>query len=147
LVTFASQTMCDYHFYLGANGARADTMKWNKDGNCLVCNVIDCNVDVTGSTTIREIRAEVAKKLDVVEQSVMMNPDQDELAEGVAAMLLFAGEGPLAEQTKGNLDLTLHDLKYTNYADGNIYLAGSANLNKDRGGGNVDFNVVMKMSK
>jgi len=145
LVTFASQTMCDYHFYLGSDGASSSTFQWKRDKECMICNQCDCNVQVKSNSTLRELRKIVADKMEVVEESITMNPylDADDLPDGAPAQLLWS-KGPLAELTKGNLDLTLTQLKFDGY-EGAFYLGASADMNADRGGVSVNFQVVVTM--
>ena len=145
LITFASHTMCDYHLYFGANGATANTFKWNKDEECMVCNTVDCNVTVTTATTLSELRHQVAKKMDLVEESITMNPVAEDLPDGVAPQLLWS-DGPLADLTASNLPLSLADLNYQQF-EGAIYLGATANLKDAKGGGDVGFNVVLRMQE
>ena len=143
LVTFASQTMCDYHFYLGSNGASSSTYQLKRDKECMICNQCDCNVQVKSNCTLRELRKIVADKMEVAEETIAMNPNPDDLPDGSPPQLLHSG-GPLAESTKGNLDLTLTQLKYDRY-EGAFYLGATADMNADRGGVSVNFQVVVTM--
>ena len=146
LVTFASQTMCDFHFYLGADGASSSTFQWEKDDDCMVCNMCDCNVQVREKTTLRDLRKLVSDKMEVIEESITMNPHPEAAKEiGAGAQLLWA-KGPLKDLTQENLDLTLSDLKYDRF-DGAFYLGATADMNSDRGGVSVNFQVVVKMEK
>ena len=62
--------------------------------------------------TLMQLRGYVAKKMNLNEESLSMNPDlQNELPEGVHPQLLWS-KGPLHDMTKNNLPLTLTDLHY-----------------------------------
>lgn len=80
----------------------------------------------------------------LVQETMTMNPNPDGLPDGVAPQLLWA-KGYFAEQTKGNLPLTLADLNYNQFGEGRIYLGATADMTSDRGGVNVNFNVVLNM--
>ena len=77
----------------------------------MICNQCDCNVQVKSNSTLRELRKIVADKMEVVEESITMNPNPDDLPDGAPAQLLWS-KGSLAELTQGNLDLTLTQLKF-----------------------------------
>ena len=146
LVSLSSQTMCDYHFYLGADGATSSTFQWKKDLECMVANNVDCKISISSNTKLMVLRQMVAQKMEWDEKSITMNPNLETRPDGVSANLLWS-KGYFAERTQGNLELTLADLNYDKYDGNSIYLgAFGLSIAPNLEGINQNCTVVVSLS-
>ena len=100
LVTFASQTMNNWHQYMGGTGVATYTYAYARDASCKVCQRVTLKVKTSRSMTLQQLRSLLESEHGIVDSSLRTSEKN-----------LYMSTPPVLEKaTCANLSLTLSQL-------------------------------------